>query len=133
MKIELYFSALSAILTIIGVLYGLWYNEIQQIKKLGNSEHPENKLTKEEISGCIYSKLFPICLISFFTVALFAKDVIQIFISSFLVISSGIDNTTYDPVQAVFVFLVILILFLCILLIRDIVKMFMILSRLNNK
>jgi hypothetical protein len=131
MKIELYFSALSAIVTIIGVLYGLWYNEIQRIKKAGNTGHPENDLSKGEISGCIHGKLFPVCLTSFITVALFAKDAIQICISSFLVISSGIDTTVYDPVQAVFVFLVILLLFLCISSIRDIVKMFIILSRLK--
>jgi len=114
MKIEGYFSALSALLTVSGVFYGLWYGEIQRLKK--SQDKWED--SKDEILSCIWGKCVPLLIISLGTLLLFLYPVFDIVLNSIRFVISR--NAVYDSEKAVFLFLVAIIAGLCVLSLKDI-------------
>jgi hypothetical protein len=114
-----YFTALSSILTVVAVLFGLWYSDIQNIRELPVSERLEdNKPAEKKITQCLRVKVVPLFIISLLTGLLFACPALGILIESVTYIISG--SAVYDPSRAAFVFLVVLMFFLAFLLGKDI-------------
>jgi hypothetical protein len=116
---EMYFSALTAILTVVGVLYGLWYNDIQNAIKSSREPHPGQY--KAAIKNCKNSKVLPLLIISAVSVVAFLPVFIEIICSSFKYIIQG--NAGYDPAKAIFLFLVALLLFLAVVMCIDLCKL----------
>jgi hypothetical protein len=114
---EMYFSALSAILTVVGVLFALWYGDIQKV--IESDENPED--IEEDIINCIKSKIIPLFSISAVSVLVFLPVVKKMICDSVEYMTSG--NAVYDPAKAIFLFLVVLLLFLAIVMCIDLCKL----------
>jgi hypothetical protein len=106
MEIDTYIMALTSILTVLGVLFGIWYNEIQTAKNYLDEDHIEDY--EKDINGCLIFRILPLFIISLFTAIIFIFPTIEIINSSWQYFKK--DNWTYDPIKATFLFLEFLII-----------------------
>jgi len=108
-----FLAALSSILTVVSVLYGLWFRDIEEIRELDSEAYLGGKRAK--ISGCFWAKLLPLFLISLVTALLFLPHCLALLAVSINLIRDG--EAAFDPVKSAFLFLEALLLYLALRLI----------------
>ena len=100
-------SAMSAVITVIAILYTLWYDDIEKVtsSKLPQAEKDRN-VQKSQNRKVWFFKAFPLFIISTVFFLMFLPEVGTIVISSLTVLKAGLY--VYNPIKAAVVFIDIL-------------------------
>lgn len=116
-------SAISAIFTVVAILFGLWYSEIKTASELKLPLHDEDKQTiKNRIRKCRNAKGVPLLVINIVMGAIFIPDSLQVLCKAFAIFLSDAE-WIYDSSKAALIAIILLSFALDFLLISDIVKM----------
>ena len=115
-------SAMSAVITVIAILYTLWYDDIEKVmsSKLPPAEK-DRDLQKRQNRKVWFFRAFPLFIISAVFFLMFLPEVGTIVISSLTVLKGG--TYVYNPIKAAVVFIDILGLIFMILTLHNICKM----------
>jgi hypothetical protein len=100
-------SAMSAVITVIAILYTLWYDDIEKVmsSKLPPAEK-DRDLQKRQNRKVWFFRAFPLFIISAVFFLMFLPEVRTIVISSLTVLKTG--TYVYNPIKAAVVFIDIL-------------------------
>ena len=113
-------SALSSILTIVAILFGLWYPDIKHAIELKLSKHPEdNELPIKNIRSILSYKAIPLLVINFSAFIIFLPNGISILFDSVKLVLSDIP-CTYDSTKMAFIVMLLLLAGLSTILVIDI-------------
>lgn len=113
-------SALSSILTIVAILFGLWYPDIKHAIELKLSKHPEdNKLPIKNIRNIMSYKAVPLLVINFIAFIIFLPDGLSILFDSAKLVLSDIP-CAYDSTKMAFIAMLLLLAGLSTILFLDI-------------
>lgn len=113
-------SALSSILTIVAILFGLWYPDIKHAIELKLSKHPEdNELPIKNIRSILSYKAIPLLVINFSAFIIFLPNGISILFDSVKLVLSDIP-CTYDSAKMAFIVMLLLLAGLSTILVLDI-------------
>lgn len=112
-------SALSSILTIVAILFGLWYPDIRAAIDLKLSNHSDdNKPLERTIKNAMNYKAYPLLIINVITLLIFLPDGVKILYDSFQLALSGTPYV-YDSSRAAFIVMLLLLAGLSIILTND--------------
>lgn len=96
-------SSISLLLTIITVLYGQWYSDINKACKIkGEDFKTDNGLCYEEVGNVLFKKVLPLFIASLLINAVILPDVLKILIDVFKILINHKKNIIqyYDVVRA---------------------------------
>lgn len=115
-------SAMSAVITVIAILYTLWYDDIEKVmsSKLPPAEK-DRDLQKRQNRKVWFFRAFPLFIISTVFFLMFFPELCAIATSTVAALKAG--TYTYNPIQAAIVFIDILGLVFMILTLHNICKM----------
>ena len=117
-------AALSAIMTVIAILYGLWYGDISRCANIKLPLHrPDQEPLIVEIKRTRNLKAIPLIVVNSGMTIIFAPAVVQILVSSAKLLLKNQIACTYDPPSAAFIFIVCISVLLDLSLIVDMRKM----------
>ena len=116
-------SSLSAIFTVVAILFGLWHTEIKNATELKLPIHDEDKKSKKSIIRNIRNtKGIPLLIINILMGLIFIPDGISVIYNSINLLCSD-TQWVYDSSKTAFIAIIILSISLDILLISDIIKL----------
>lgn len=117
-------AALSAIMTVIAILYGLWYGDISRCSNIKLPLHrPDREPFIVEIKRTRNLKAIPLLCVNSGMGIIFTPAVIEILGSSVRLLLINQVAWTYNPPCAAFIFIVCISILLDVSLIVDIRKM----------
>lgn len=97
-------AAISTVITVIAILYSLWY---QDIDKAISAQLPEHEADQEEpkkqLKSVLYNKSIPLFVVSLVFFFLYSPTSIKIMGESIEAFSS--KNCTFDPIKASIIFI----------------------------
>lgn len=100
-------SAASLLMTVVAILYSLWYPELTKIIEVKASQHKaDNFLLCKQTKDILFGKAIPLALMSALVVAVFAPDAIIISMQSIVIYKSSLIYT-YDAVRTAYCFVFI--------------------------
>lgn len=105
-------AAASLLLTVVAVLYGLWYSEIARVLDIRPNPHPEdNRAYVRDVRNIVRGRARPLVLAAATVVVVFAPDALRTISRSLSRIGDG--HYRYDAVSTAFVLVVLLSSGLC--------------------
>lgn len=117
-------SAISTIITVIAILYSLWYSEIDKMTNLSMSRFESDRSQKrKEIDQVLKSKSIPLIIINAIFFIIFLPESIKLIIISFKNVISGF-SCSFDSIIASIIFINILSFLLLYLSISMAIKMY---------
>ncbi len=109
-------TASSTLITVIAILYSLWYYDIDKYSRKELPKHEADRTTiRLTIKSILISKLIPLMLINTFYFIIFLPESINYVIKSISLFSSG-SPCSFDPIIVSIIFMSILSLILVIIL-----------------
>lgn len=116
-------SALSAIFTVVAILYGLWYSEIDRSSKTELPRHEEDRKPIQDEIRCVRnSKGIPLLVVNLTMGVIFLPDVVSTVHAGISTFLAG-GSYEYDSLVAAFLFIMLLSAILDATLISDIRRM----------
>lgn len=128
-------SASSLLLAVIGILYGFWYNDLHQAKRMQVPNHAANcTAPRIEVSRVLWSRALPLAASSVLLAVVFLPDAITIVSDSYNgYVKEGFSLASYDAVRTAFCVVVVFKVVLASHLSTILVQIISLRARLRRK
>ena len=115
-------TSISTVITVIAILYSLWYQDIEKAIKEELPEHKDDQIEpKKRIKSTLINKAFPLFIVSFLFFILYIPESIDIIKQSIVAYQSSSWN--YNSTMLSIIFINILGLLISIILIINCIKL----------
>ncbi len=115
-------TSISTVITVIAILYSLWYQDIEKAIEEELPEHKDDQIEpKKRIKSTLINKAFPLLIVSFLFFILYIPESIDIIKQSIVAYQSSSWN--YNSTMLSIIFINILGLLISIILIIKCIKL----------